>query len=193
MRRRAGVFGGSFNPVHVGHLILANHLMTEQNLDYMLLVLSPQNPLKCHPEELVDDRIRMEMLRLAVSDAPRLVASDIELTMPRPSYTIHTLDRLRSLHPDTDFTVVVGADNWEIFDKWKDHDRILDEYGVIVYPRPGHELVKKPLPNVTYSESPLLEISSTEVRNMIKRGESPKFLVTEPVYSFIREHHLYEK
>ena len=136
-----GILGGSFNPVHIGHMILASYLAQWGYVDKVWLTLSPRNPLK-DPAGLVPDLKRLAMLSIAIKKAPDMDICDIELTMPRPSYTINTLDTLAARYPDKRFKLVIGSDNWAIFDKWRDSQRILDEYGVIVYPREGYPVAQ---------------------------------------------------
>lgn len=135
-----GVFGGSFNPVHNGHIGLAREVVRRGLADRVMMVVSPLNPLKENPDALIDDHLRMDMLRIACRPFPSLEASDIELSMPRPSYTIDTLRKLSVEHPDDRFRLIIGADNWDCFDKWKSHDEILRDFSPIVYPREGYAM-----------------------------------------------------
>lgn len=180
----AGIFGGSFNPVHNGHTALAKALVDTGVVDQVWLTLSPLNPLKANPEELVPDSMRLEMLRLAANDVPGLEVCDIELSLPRPSYTINTLHALSALYPHTCFRLVIGSDNMLIFDKWKDHDEIMSHYSPIVYPRPGY-----PCDNAL--PLPVSDISSTLVRAKIRNGQSVKGLINPAVENYIRQHGLY--
>ena len=156
-----GVFGGSFNPVHAGHISLAREVVARKLADKVVMVLSPLNPLKEDPASLIDDYLRMEMLRIACLPYPRLEASDIELSMPRPSYTIDTLRRLAASNPGDSFRLVIGADNWECFDRWKDYREILRDFHPIVYPRglrhagrrlAGHPDVGRPAAGVKHHD-----------------------------------------
>jgi len=179
-----GVFGGSFNPVHNGHIALAEAIVGKGIVDEVWLTLSPLNPLKEHPDELVSDTDRMEMLRLATEGIPGLRACDIELSLPRPSYTINTLHALSAAYPDVRFRLVMGADNRIIFNKWKSHEEIERLYRPIVYPRPGfqcHEAL----------DLDLYDISSTEIRRRVKTGESLNNLIPTGVLNYIRSHNLY--
>ncbi len=191
-QEKIGLFGGSFNPVHNGHLKLADYLARHAGLGQVWLNLSPQNPLKA-AAGLIDDNLRLEMLRAAVESNPRLQACDVELTMPRPSYTLDTLDLLSDLYPGRRFIPVIGADNWLIFDKWKQADRIIDRYGVIIYPRPGYAVPLTALPRgVTLVQAPLTDLSSTLVRQAIADGHDISDMVPQPVEAIIRTRHLYQ-
>lgn len=192
-RRKIAIMGGSFNPVHIGHLMLCNYIRQECGFDAVWLVLSPLNPLKQNPEELLSDSVRLEMLSLACGGVDFVEASDVELSMPKPSYTISTLRELAKRYPDTDFCLIIGADNWNIFTKWKCYDEIIRDFGVVVYPRPGYAIDKSEnYPNVRFSDAPSFEISSTFVRNLIKNGGDPAFFVPDSVRRFILENNLYK-
>lgn len=192
-RRKIAIMGGSFNPVHIGHLMLCNYIRQECGFDAVWLVLSPLNPLKQNPEELLSDSVRLEMLSLACGGVDFVETCDVELSMPKPSYTISTLRELAKRYPDTDFCLIIGADNWNIFTKWKCYDEIIRDFGVVVYPRPGYAIDKSEnYPNVRFSDAPTFEISSTFVRNLIKNGGDPAFFVPDSVRRFIFENNLYK-
>lgn len=191
MGKVIGIFGGSFNPVHNGHIMLAQYLAQHTRLDEVWLTLSPQNPLKAS-KSLLDDKHRLEMLRLATEGVESVSVCDIELTMPRPSYTINTLDELSRRYPDYRFMLVIGGDNWNIIDRWKDYQRIIDEYGVVVYPRPGHELSATDNPNVTIISAPLADVSSTQIRQAIASGAGTSHLIHPQVAEYINKHNLYK-
>ena len=192
MKKRVGIMGGSFNPVHIGHLMLASYIRREYGLDSVKLVLSPLNPLKENPSSLLPDDVRLHMLRLACSEVDFLEASDVELELPRPSYTINTLRHLSAVYPDTDFFLIIGADNWQIFDRWRSADEILRDYGIIVYPRPGYEIDIRKSHNVSFSNAPTFDISSTFVRNLIATGGDTAYYVTEKVRKYIIDNNLYK-
>ena len=124
---RTGIFGGSYNPIHIGHLALANYLCEYGELDELWFMVSPQNPFKAHSSDLWDDNLRLELVRLAVEGYPKLHASDFEFHMPRPSYTVNTLEKLREAYPDREFILIIGADNWLSFPRWKDADIIMKQ------------------------------------------------------------------
>lgn len=186
-----GIFGGSFNPVHIGHMMLASYLSQWTEIEHVWFNLSPQNPLK-NPDGLLDDAVRLEMLNRATAEVPDVAVCDIELSMPRPSYTINTLDALSGLHSSYRFKLIIGADNWVNFSRWKDYQRIIDEYGVIVYPRPGHFIDPATLPaGVTLVDAPVIELSSTFIRNGIASGKDMRAFLPAGVYDYIMEHGLY--
>ena len=187
-----GIFGGTFNPVHIGHTIIDDYLRQICGLTEVWMMLSPLNPLKASSDEIVADDSRLEMLRLAVKNVPGVVASDFELSMPRPSYTYVTLKKLQSQFPDYDFALIIGADNWKIFNLWRDFDKIFEEFKVIIYPRDGFDVDIETLPqNVTLTDTPRMEISSTFIRNSIARGLDMNLFLPEGVYSYIKQHNLY--
>lgn len=192
MRRKVAIMGGSFNPVHIGHLMLANYIRQEYHLDSVMLTLSPLNPLKENPAALLPDDVRFEMLKIACEGIDFLEASDVELSLPRPSYTINTLRYLSQKYSDTDFTLIIGADNWEIFDKWRSSEEIIQDYGVLVYPRPGYVTVAENTERVKFSRAPMFDISSTFIRNLIVSGGDPMFFVPQEVRNYIIKHNLYK-
>lgn len=187
-----GVFGGSFNPVHIGHLMLASYLQQFTGLDAVWLTLSPLNPLKSHPGALIPDLQRLQMLKIATAGlGDGIGVCDIELSMPRPSYTIDTLRVLSRRYPRKRFKLIIGSDNWRIFEQWKDYQEILDNYGVIVYPRPGY-----PVPNLYEDgmevvDAPRSSLSSSFVRSAIARGKDMTCFLPPGVFDFIRENNLY--
>ena len=189
---RVGFFGGSFNPVHNGHIALARHLLGELRLDEVWFVVSPQNPFK-QGDTLLDDALRLEMVRLALKDEPRMAASDYECHLPRPSYTWRTLQGMSRDWPERDFVLLIGADNWLLFDRWRESRRIVDEYRVCIYPRRGYDIDETKLPpTVRYCRAPLIEISSTQVRQGIAAGKNMNYFVPQSVYTYIINHRLYK-
>jgi len=165
MKKRTGIYGGSFNPIHLGHVSLAKALAESSLVDEMWLLVSPQNPFKANAN-LLDDETRLRLTRLAVSDVPGVEVCDREFSLPRPSYMYNTLRALSREHPERQFVLVIGADNWPRFPDWYRSKAILARYRIIIYPRPGYALPDVPR-NVTVAETPLLDISSTEIRNRI--------------------------
>lgn len=160
-----GIYGGSFNPIHEGHLSLAKALAESGLVDEMWLLVSPQNPFKVDAN-LLDDEERLRLARLAVADVAGVEVCDREFSLPRPSYMYNTLKALSKEHPNREFVLVIGADNWERFSDWYRSKSILAKYRVIIYPRPGYELQNVPR-KVTIADTPLIDISSTEIRNRI--------------------------
>lgn len=160
-----GIYGGSFNPIHEGHVRLAKALADSGLVDEMWLLVSPQNPFKVDAQ-LLDDEKRLHLARLAVADVPGVEVCDREFSMPRPSYMYNTLSALSAEHPDREFVLVIGADNWERFTGWYRSSDILSDYRVIIYPRPGYVLRDVPK-GITIADTPLLDISSTEIRHRI--------------------------
>ena len=187
-----GLLFGSFNPIHSGHLIIANIIKESSVLDQVWFVVSPQNPLK-KSGTLLHEFDRLDMVRAAIFDNYDFQACDIEFHMPRPSYTIDTLAYLRERHPTYQFRVIIGEDNLTHFHKWKNHDIILNNYGLIVYPRPN--VADSPLMehrNVQVIEAPLLDISATFIREYVKKGHSLRYLVPDPVEKIISSKKFYQ-
>lgn len=183
---KTGIFGGSFNPIHIGHLALANYLCEYGGLDELWFMVSPHNPLK-EQADLWDDHWRLELVRLAVADYPRFRASDVEFHLPRPSYMIHTLDYLQQAYPDREFVLVVGADNWVLFPRWYRSDEILSRFRLMVYPRPGYPVDAATLPaTVELVQTPLLEISSTFIRQALREGRDVRYFLHPAVYDRLR-------
>ena len=179
---RTGIFGGSFNPIHNGHISLAKQLREKAGLDEVWLMVSPQNPLKV-TADLIDDEIRMQMARLAVEGEEGIIASDYEMHLPKPSYTWNTLQALSKDYPDREFVLMIGGDNWQLFDKWYHADDIRQNYQMIVYPRRGFEGGIEGLD--------LIDISSTEIRERIKAGKGINRLVPKAVAEYINKNKLY--
>jgi nicotinate-nucleotide adenylyltransferase len=175
--KRVGLLFGSFNPVHVGHLILAEYFATRTDLREVWLVVSPQSPFKVG-QELLPDIERLKLLRLAVADNPHLRVEEVELSLPRPSYTIATLDTLQARHPTHDFVLLMGADNLEGLPRWRAADRLVQEFDLYVYPRPGSALPDlADFPRVQVMQAPLLDISATFIRASIQAQQSIRYLV----------------
>jgi len=183
---KIGLFFGSFNPIHTGHLIIANLMVEGSDLQKVWFVVSPQNPLK-PAKGLLHEFDRYDMVRAAVYDNYKLEVSDVEFHLPKPSYTIHTLVHLQEKHPEKQFRVIMGEDNLANFTRWKNYRQILDHYGLYVYPRPGTQLSElRSHPNVTIVEAPLLDISATFIRERIRKGQSVRYLVPDAVEEMIR-------
>lgn len=192
-KTRTGIYGGSFNPVHNGHIRLAHSFLAGAGLDEVWFMVSPQNPLKSH-DSLLDDAVRLDMVRLALADEARLVACDYEFCLPRPSYTWNTLQALSREFPDREFILLIGGDNWQHFDRWYHHDDIMRNYDIAIYPRPGSEVDEASLPSsVTLLDTELIDISSTQVRRMVKNGEDISPFVPVSVAEKIRSEGLYSQ
>lgn len=184
---KTGIFGGSFNPIHIGHLALANYLCEYSGLDEVWFLVSPHNPLK-EQSDLWDDNLRLELVRLAVADYPKFRASDFEFHLPRPSYMLHTLDALQLTYPERAFTLIIGADNWELFPRWYRADEILDRHQIMVYPRPGYRVDAHTLPSsVQLVDTPLLEISSTFIRRSLQEGKDVRYFLHPAVFARISQ------
>jgi len=190
--QKIGLFFGSFNPIHIGHLIIANVMAENSDLNKVWFVVSPQNPFK-PSHGLLHEFDRYDMVKAAIGDNYKIEVSDVEFNLPKPSYTIHTLAHLTEKHPTKQFKVIIGEDNLENFAKWKNYEQILDQYGLYVYPRGNPALSQsvtkdeiKRHPNVKMVEAPLLDISATYIRNCIKNNKSIRYLVPEAVEQMIR-------
>ncbi len=198
-----GLFFGSFNPIHIGHLIIANHMVNNSELDQVWLIVSPQNPLK-NKSSLLEDYHRLALVNIAVEDNSKLKASNIEFNLPQPSYTIDTLAYIKEKHPDDTFSIIMGEDNLRTLHKWKNYEQILNNYTVYVYPRAlTHQevvdqssIVEMPFkdhPKVRMTNAPVMKISASFIRNAIKEKKDVQYLLSDPVNKYISEMHFYEK
>ncbi len=169
--RRIGIYGGSFNPIHNGHTQLGLALCEMGAVDELWYVVSPMNPFKKSATDLLSDEARLRLCELAVTGLSGLRVSDVEISMPRPSYMVDTLDKLKNLHPDVEFILVIGADNWLNFNKWYKWEEIMIHHPIIIYPRPGYPINENTLPkSVSLVQTPLIDISSTAIRRQIAAG-----------------------
>ena len=193
---KVGLYFGSFNPIHNGHLIIAQYFAEFTDLDEVWLVVTPQNPLKTSTGLLADHH-RYEMARLAVDGYSRIKVSNIEFGLPKPSYTIDTLTYLSERYPEKSFVLLMGSDNLISINKWKNWEQLLSAYDIMVYPRPGYEdvaLEKEKLKRTTTVKGvPLMQISSTFIRSAIKNKKDIRFMLPESVYHYIDEMNLYKK
>lgn len=186
-----GLFFGSFNPIHTGHLIIANHFVEWGKLDQVWLIVSPQNPLK-NKATLLDEKHRLYMANLAVEDNYKLRASNVEFHLPQPSYTIDTLTYLKEQYPDHRFHLLMGSDNLVSLHKWKNYEILLRDYALKVYRRPGDsELPVFPAADIEVLDAPLLQISSTFIRAAIQDKKDIRYLVPDKVYDYIQSMHFY--
>ncbi|MDR0961689.1 MAG: nicotinate-nucleotide adenylyltransferase [Mediterranea sp.] len=184
---KTGIFSGSFNPIHIGHLALANYLCEYEGLDELWFMVSPHNPLKSE-DELLDDHLRLELVRLATAGYAKFRVSDFEFHLPHPSYTAHTLDSLKIAYPDREFHLIIGSDNWAIFDCWRDNKRIIAENPILIYPRPGYPVREASLPeNVRLTSAPVFDISSTFIRESLREGRDVRYFLHPDVYRRLSE------
>lgn len=188
---KIGLYFGSFNPVHVGHLIIAELIANNSGLDQVWMIVSPQNPLK-KSASLLNEYDRLNLVNIAIEGNDKIRASDIEFKLPKPSYTIDTLVYLGEKYPDYEFVVIIGSDSYHNMHKWKNYEILKKNYRFIIYERPAFPVDKHTLPpNWKLLLAPLLEISSTYIRTQIKAGKSIKYLVTEPVRQEIERNGYY--
>lgn len=193
-----GLFFGSFNPVHIGHMAIANYIAEYSSLKEIWFVVSPHNPLKAK-ESLLKDRDRLYMTELAIGEDPRFRVSDVEFTLPQPSYTIDTLAWLREKYPARSFTLIMGEDNLTTLHKWKNAEMLVKQYPIVVYPRlyPGRKSSKRleeilSMASVTQIDAPVMDISGTFIRKAIKEGKDVSWFVPAATWRYIREMHFYE-
>ncbi|OJU54474.1 MAG: nicotinic acid mononucleotide adenylyltransferase [Bacteroidales bacterium 45-6] len=187
-----GILSGSFNPIHQGHLMIANFIAEFSPLDEIWFVVSPQNPLKS-PTSLADQSLRLQMVKLALEGYEKLNASDFEFHQPIPSYTIDTLKALEMAYPEHRFSLVIGADNWAVFEKWRHYEQIIQNYHIYIYNRLGYpvSIPESFRSQVETLDSPVVEISSTFVRQSIKDGKNIQAFLPEKVWKYIKENQLY--
>ncbi len=187
-----GLFFGSFNPIHIGHLALANYMLAFEKLDEIWFVVSPQNPFK-KANDLLSAEHRIEMVRCATQNQTNYRVEDIELSLPVPSYTIDTLKALKTKHPQHQFSIIMGADNILRLEKWKAAEEIIQHHQLFVYPRLGYTVDESQLPpNCQLTQAPLIELASTDIRSWIKAGKKVPFIVPAGVFEYIQQHHLYQ-
>jgi len=191
--KKIGLFFGSFNPVHIGHMIIANYMVTQTDLDNVWLVVSPQNPLK-PKNTLARDFDRLHLVRLAIGDNPKLKASNIEFDLPKPSYTIDTLIYLKEKYPENVFVLIMGGDNLKSLHKWKNYEIILRDYQIYVYKRPSYDLGELAThKNIRLFDAPLMQISASYIRNCLKDGISVQYLVPEAVFDYLETSNIFKK
>ena len=184
---KVGLYFGSFNPIHIGHLIIANQLVENSDLDQVWFVVTPHNPFK-KKSSLLDNHQRLEMVYLATKDYDKLQPCDIEFNLPQPNYTVNTLAHLREKHPTHDFSIIMGEDNLKSFHKWKNYEVILEDYHVYVYPRISNGVVETQFtnhPKISRVEAPIIELSSTLIRKSIKANRNVKPLLSESVWRYL--------
>lgn len=193
--KKVGLFFGSFNPIHIGHLILANYILEHTNMDELWFVVSPQNPFK-EKKSLLADHNRLEMVELAIKNYPKMRASNIEFSLPQPSYTIDTLAYLNEKFPQHIFSLIMGEDNLAHLHKWKNSEVLVEQHQIIVYPR-LHEGNHKPYPyeehpNISLIDAPIIELSATKIRTMIKSNKNVRPMLPPEVFDYIDGSNLYK-
>lgn len=192
---KIGLYFGTFNPIHIGHLIIANHFAEYSSLDQIWMVVTPHNPLK-KKQTLLDDYQRLQLVFLATEDYPKIKPSDIEFKLSQPNYTVNTLAHLQEKYPQYEFSLIMGEDNLKSLQKWKNHEVILKNHEVYVYPRISSELdnsIYKNNPKVHSIDAPIVEISSTFIRENIKKNKNVRPLLPEKVWEYIDHNNLYKK
>ncbi len=187
---QVGLYFGSFNPIHNGHLIIANHILNETALAKIWFIVSPQNPFK-ESNNLLNSYDRLHLVNKAVENDNRMKASDIEFNLPRPSYTATTLVYLKEKYPDNKFFIILGSDSFQNLGKWKNYETIVKKYQLIIYKRPGYEIINNLGAQVKIMDSPLLEISATYIRELVKSNKSVKYLVPESIEQEIQNNRFY--
>lgn len=193
---KTGLFFGSFNPIHTGHLVIASYMAEFTELEKVWLVVSPHNPLK-EKKTLLNDLSRLQLARIAVEDYSKLYVSNIEFELTQPSFTIHTLAYLEEKYPNHEFSLILGSDNILGIHKWKNYETILERFDIYVYPRTGHNAEKlkgDPLySRVKFTDAPIMELSSSFIRTALKNKKDIRYMMPQNVYQYIKEMHYYEK
>ena len=203
---KVGLYFGSFNPIHLGHLVIANHMVNRADLDEVWFVVTPTSPFKLD-DEMISEHQRLQMVRLAVAENSSLFASDVEFHLPRPNYTAKTLKHLRAEFSQIDFSVIIGEDNYENLHRWEEHEEIISNHRILVYPRrvstpntpppeapnSGGEISVKEDQVVVFTQAPMIAISSSYIRDAILEKQDIQYLLPDPVISYIGNNHLYEK
>lgn len=176
---KTGIYSGSFNPIHIGHLALANWLCEFTEIEELWFLVTPHNPLK-EKGDLMDDQLRFEWVKKAVANYPKFKASDFEFSLPQPTYSIYTLQALEKAYPNREFYFIMGADNWKYISRWFEYEKIISNYPILVYPRRGFDIeIPKQYTQVKKVEAPLIEISSTFIREAWKAGKDIRFFLPE--------------
>ncbi|WP_340199542.1 nicotinate (nicotinamide) nucleotide adenylyltransferase [Ascidiimonas sp. W6] len=194
MQKKVGLYFGTFNPIHVGHLIIANHLAEYSDLDAIWLVVTPHNPHK-NKRTLLDDHHRYQMVFEATKDYPKLKPSNVEFKLPQPNYTVKTLAHLQEEYPDTEFALIMGEDNLKSFHKWKNYEVILENHSIYVYPRKSEGQVEhqfKGHPKIHAINAPIMELSSTFIRKAISEGKNIRPMLPEAVWKYLDEMNFYK-
>jgi len=194
MKKKVGLYFGTFNPIHSGHLIIANYMVEFSDLDEVWMVVTPHNPFK-KKSSLLDNHHRLEMVYKACEDYPKLKPSDIEFNLPQPNYTVNTLVQLEEKYPDYNFALIMGEDNLKSFHKWKNYEVILERYSIFVYPRISEGIVENQFSShskITRVPAPIIELSSTFIRKSIKKGKNIRPMLPEKVWKYLDEMNFYK-
>lgn len=192
MAKHVGLYFGTFNPVHIGHMIIAQFMLEHSSMDELWFMVTPHNPHK-KKSTLLDDRQRLHMVELAIDDHVSMKASDEEFHLPQPSYTITTLAHLREKFPEKTFSLIMGMDNLQNFHKWKNHERIIEQHDIYVYPRPGYDGgLFGDHPKVHIIPAPNMELSSTQIRNALKSGKNVSFMLPQRVWDYLESNTYYK-
>jgi nicotinate-nucleotide adenylyltransferase len=192
---KIGLYFGTFNPIHIGHLIIANHLAEFTNLDQIWMMVTPHNPLK-EKNTLLDDHSRLHLARLATEDYPKISASDFEFNLPQPNYTVNTLAHLQDKYPKHEFSLIMGEDNLKSLHKWKNYESILENHQIFVYPRLSDDVEKSQFhnhPNIDFVDAPVVEISATFIRENVKKNKNIQPLLPHKVWEYIDHNNIYKK
>lgn len=189
---KIGLYFGSFNPVHTGHLIIANHILNETDLEKIWFIVSPQNPFKQH-STLQNEYDRLHLLKVATEEDSRMRVSDIEFTLPRPSYTSVTLAHLQEKHPTYSFSIIMGSDSFQNLSKWKNYETIIKHYPIYVYKRSGFDVENTINARLIMVDAPLLQISATQIRELLKKGKSIRYMVPDNVREEIEKGGYYRR
>jgi nicotinate-nucleotide adenylyltransferase len=187
-----GLFFGSFNPIHIGHLIIANHVLNETKIDKIWLIVSPQNPFK-ESGTLLNEFDRLHLVRLAIQDDNRMKCSDIEFGLPKPSYTSNTLAFLSEKYPEHSFSIIMGSDSFQNLPQWMNAESIISNYPIFIYKREGHEVVQNSLKTPYILDAPIIQISASQIRKNIQQGKSIRYLVPESVREEIETRKFYKQ
>jgi len=193
-KKRIGLYFGTFNPIHVGHLIIANYMVEFSDLDEVWLVVTPHSPLK-KKSTLLEDNHRLTMVRIALEEYPKIKASNVEFDLEQPNYSINTLVHLEEKYPEYIFCLIMGEDNLKSFTRWKNYEVILKQYEIYIYPRISSEEVKSPLithKNIYLVNAPCMELSSTFIRDSIKAGKNIRPMLPEAVWQYLDEMNFYK-
>jgi nicotinate-nucleotide adenylyltransferase len=188
---KIGLYFGSFNPVHIGHLIIASHIVNNTDVEQIWFVVSPQNPLK-KSSTLLNEYHRLHLVRVAIEGNSQFKASDSEFKLPKPSYTIDTITYLKEKYPQHAFSIIMGSDSFQNVNKWKNYEQLIRDNRIIIYERPGFEVSPLPNSNTLVLKAPLFEISATEIRQLIKQGKSIQYIVPDKVLEEIEQNGYYK-